>query len=68
VTVETYLHWVGYELRDLPADLAVTREDFSIRYSFLWRTATASIALEEPLTISFSKAGCPPPKNPDFTP
>ncbi len=49
-------------------DLAVTREDFSIRYSFLWRTATASIPLEEPLTISFSKEGCPPPKNPAFTP
>jgi hypothetical protein len=51
-----------------PPDLALTREDISIRYSFLWRNATASIPLEEPLTISFSKEGCPPPKNPAFTP
>jgi hypothetical protein len=48
--------------------LAVTRVDFPIRYSFLWRTATATIPLEDPLTISFSKEGCPPPKNPTATP
>ena len=49
-------------------DTAVTREAFPVRFSFLWRTATALIPLEEPLTISFSKEGCPPPKNPTATP
>jgi len=47
---------------------AVTREDFPIRYRFLWRTATALIPLDDPVTISFSKQGCPPPKNPIATP
>lgn len=47
---------------------AVTREDLPIRYSFLWRKGTALIPLEDPLTISFSKEGCPPPKNPTLTP
>jgi HAAS domain-containing protein len=48
--------------------VAVTRVDFPIRYSFLWRTAIASIPLNDPVTISFSKEGCPPPKNPPFKP
>ena len=48
--------------------LAVTREDFPIRYSFLWRTGTARIPLADPVTISFSKEGCPPPKSPTATP
>ena len=41
--------------------LGVTRLDFSIRYGFLWRTATASIPLETPLSFTFPK-DCPPPK------
>jgi hypothetical protein len=32
-----------------------------VRFSFLWRTATASIPLDAPLTFSFHK-GCPPKK------
>jgi hypothetical protein len=47
---------------------AVTRDVFRIRYSFLWRTGTAQIQLEDPVTIKFSKEGCPPPKNPTATP
>jgi hypothetical protein len=47
--------------------LGVTRFDFSIRYRFLWRTATATIPLNEPLSFSFPK-DCPPPKNPIATP
>jgi hypothetical protein len=38
----------------------VTRTLFPVRFSFLWRTATASIPLEEPLSIDFRKEGCPP--------
>lgn len=49
-------------------DTAVTREAFPVRFSFLWRTTTATIPLDEPLTISFSKKGCPPQKNPTATP
>lgn len=41
--------------------LGVTRFGFSIRFSFLWRTATASIPLDSPLSFTFPK-GCPPPK------
>lgn len=36
---------------------------FPVRFSFLWRTATASIPLGEPLSFSFPK-GCPPAKSP----
>lgn len=50
------------------ATAAVTREAFPVRFSFLWRTATASVPLDEPLTISFSKKGCPPSKTPTATP
>jgi hypothetical protein len=51
-----------------PGYLAVTREAFPVRFSFLWRTATASIPLDEPLETDFSKEGCPPPKNVTATP
>lgn len=40
---------------------AVTREDFAIRFSFLWRTGTAWIPLDTPLTFDFPQ-GCPPAK------
>ena len=43
-------------------DLGVTRVDMPIRYRFLWRTATTSIPLRDPLSIVFSKEGCPPKK------
>lgn len=39
---------------------ATTATSFPVRFSFLWRTATASIPLDEPLTIKFTKEGCPP--------
>lgn len=38
-----------------------------VRFSFLWRTATASIPLGEPLTFRFPK-GCPPARAPTATP
>jgi hypothetical protein len=41
--------------------LGVTREDFAIRFSFLWRTGTAWIPLDTPLSFTFPRA-CPPPK------
>jgi hypothetical protein len=40
--------------------LGVTRFDFPIRFSFLWRTTTVLIPLAEPLSFSFPKS-CPPP-------
>jgi hypothetical protein len=43
-----------------PGYVAVTREGFPVRFRFLWRTATASIPLGEPLEIDFSEEGCPP--------
>jgi hypothetical protein len=43
-------------------------ESIGIRFKFLWRTATASIPLDDPLTIDFRKEGCPPAKNPTITP
>jgi hypothetical protein len=42
-----------------PTGLRVTRFDISIRYSFLWRTATAVIPLDTPLSFSFPN-DCPP--------
>lgn len=39
--------------------VGIVREALPIRFSFLWRTGTASIPLDEPLTITFRK-GCPP--------
>ena len=48
-------------------DSGITRFAFSIRYSFLWRTATATIPLDTPLSFTFQK-DCQPPKNPTFTP
>jgi hypothetical protein len=54
--------------RDTVAGAAsITQLAFPVRFSFLWRTATASIPLGEPLAFSFPK-GCPPPKNPTITP
>jgi hypothetical protein len=49
------------------AGTGVTREEFPIRYRFLWRTATAEIPLDTPLSLTFPK-DCPPPKNPSATP
>ena len=43
-------------------DLAVTREDIPVRFSFLWRTETTFVPAQDPLTITFRK-GCPPPTN-----
>jgi hypothetical protein len=37
---------------------SVTREAIPVRFSFLWRTATAWIPLDDPLTITFHN-GCP---------
>ena len=37
---------------------ALTYSDFPIRYSFLWRKATADIPIDQPLHISFAKEGC----------
>ena len=45
-------------------NLAMTDTEIPIRYSFLWRTATAEVPLREPLQITFSKGGCPSPVNP----
>jgi hypothetical protein len=47
--------------------VSLTQFAFPVRFSFLWRTATASIPLDEPLAFSFPR-GCPPPKNPTITP
>jgi len=44
------------------SDLAVTREDIPVRFSFLWRTETTFVPAQDPLTITFRK-GCPPPAN-----
>jgi len=43
-----------------PGFEAVTWGSIPVRFSFLWRTGTAQIPLEDPLTIAFSKEGCPP--------
>jgi hypothetical protein len=43
-----------------PGSTGVTWESIGIRYRFLWRTAAASIPLDNPLTITFPK-GCPSP-------
>ncbi len=41
-------------------DVAVTREDIPVRFSFLWRTETTFVPARAPLTITFRK-GCPRP-------
>jgi hypothetical protein len=41
---------------------SLIREAIPIRFSFLWKTGTASIPLDDPLTIAFSRGGCPPAK------
>lgn len=51
----------------LPGAASITWGAFPVRFSFLWRTATTSIPLDEPLAFSFPK-GCPPPQNPRITP
>ena len=48
--------------RDSIAGVAsLTQSAFPVRFSFLWRTATASIPLDEPLGFNFPR-GCPPAK------
>lgn len=47
---------------------AVTREAIPVRFSFLWRAETTFVPAQDPLTITFSNEGCPPPKNPTTTP
>ena len=39
---------------------SIIKEAIAVRFSFLWRTATTLIPLDDPLTISF-RTGCPPP-------
>jgi HAAS domain-containing protein len=51
----------------LPGAAGITWGAFPVRFSFLWRTATASIPLAEGLAFSFPK-GCPPAKNRTITP
>jgi hypothetical protein len=41
---------------------------FPVRFSFLWKNTTTLIPLDEPLTFSFRKEGCPPAKSPTITP
>jgi hypothetical protein len=43
-----------------PGGATISWATIPVRFSFLWRTATASIPLDEPLTFSFPK-GCPSP-------
>jgi hypothetical protein len=43
------------------AGIATDWEAIPVRFSFLWRTATAWIPLDSPLRFTFPKA-CPPPK------
>jgi len=57
-----WLVWKGvYACTDgAEPGFTTTKGSIFVRYSFLWRTATAEIRLEEPLEITFSKGGCPP--------
>lgn len=48
--------------------LGVTGEAIPVRFSFLWRTETAFVPAQDPLRITFTKKGCPPPKSPTVTP
>lgn len=41
--------------------VSITRNAIPVRFSFLWRTATAWIPLSDPLTIVFRKGGCATP-------
>lgn len=45
------------------AGTATIREAIPIRFSFLWKTETAFVPAEDPLTVTFPK-GCPPLENP----
>src|SRR5262249_44959112 len=40
--------------------VGITRTAVPVRFSFLWRTKTVSIPLNDPLSFSFPE-GCPPP-------
>jgi hypothetical protein len=39
---------------------AVSRDAIAVRFSFLWRTETTFVPVLDPLTITFTKEGCPP--------
>lgn len=43
-----------------PGPGGLTWEAIGVRFKFLWRTATASVPLDDPLTFTFPK-GCPSP-------
>lgn len=45
-----------------------TWSSLPVRFSFLWKTATASIPLDDALTFSFRKEGCPPATGSTATP
>jgi hypothetical protein len=47
---------------------AVSRDVIPVRSSFLWRTQTRFVPLQDPLTITFTKKGCPPPAGSSPTP
>jgi hypothetical protein len=40
--------------------IAVGRDVIPVRFSFLWRTETTFVPVLDPLTIAFTKKGCPP--------
>jgi hypothetical protein len=42
------------------SDGAVGRDAIPVRFSFLWRTETTFVPVLDPLTITFTKEGCPP--------
>jgi hypothetical protein len=46
---------------------SIIKEAIPVRFSFLWRSSTASIPLDDPLTIMFRK-GCPPATGTSSTP
>lgn len=49
----------------LPGGATTTWTNIPVRYSFLWRTATASLAVPDQLTFVFPKnATCPPTRKP----
>jgi hypothetical protein len=41
-------------------DAAVGNDAIPVRFSFLWRTETTFVPVLDPLTITFTKEGCPP--------
>jgi len=42
------------------SNTAVGRGDIPVRFSFLWRAETAFVPVMDPLTITFTRKGCPP--------